>query len=569
MKRPRIVCCLIGTFLLFLTLRHLSAANFNILNGDVIGLRNAITTSNGNGEDDTIDLAAGGTYTLFGGTSSIPQIGSDSGHKLTIHGNGATLARDAGAPNFRIFYIQNSANVTVSKLTVANGHLTAHGGAFYVDGEEANTTLTLDGCILTGNFGDYGGAIYNDGFDGGATLIITNCTFSSNSSINNGGVIFNDGSGVGIATLNVSNSTFTQNSNTHNGGGAIQHDGFMGTVTGTMTNCTFSQNSSAGDGAAIYVDGDSGNAMLTVKNCTFNSNTATGNGDDLYNSGGGAVVQLVNNVFKGSTTGANRNVANGGGTLTSLGHNLSDDAGSGVLIGPGDQVNINPMLDPAGLQNNGGPTQTIALLAGSQAIDMGDSANAPTRDQRYYQRSGAVDIGAFEFGGTLAPISADVSKTHGAAGVFTVNFPLTGQVGVECRTGGAGGNHQLVMLFATPVTVGGASVTSGTGSVSNFTVGGSLVTVNLTGITNAQQINVRLTNVNDGTHTNNVDVPMRFLFGDTSGNSSVNASDVTQTKSRAGQALTNSNFRSDVNVSGTVTATDITIVKIQIGTSIP
>jgi len=560
----------IGTFLLFLALRDLSATNFNIANGDVTGLRNAITTSNGNGEDDTIDLAASGTYTLTGGTSTIPAIGSDNGHKLTIHGNGATLARASGSPNFRIFYIQNFANVTVSQLIVANGHLTGHGGAFYVDGEEASTTLTLDGCIITGNFGDYGGAIYNDAFDGSATLIITNCTFSSNSAINNGGVIFNDGFGVGSgASLNISNSTFTQNFNTHNGGGAIQHDGFMGTVTGTITNCTFDQNSSAGDGAAIYVDGDSGSAMLAVKNCTFNSNDATGSGDDLYNSASGAVVQLANNVFKGSTTGANQNVVNGGGTLTSLGHNLSDDAGSGVLIGPGDQININPMLDPMGLQNNGGPTQTIALLAGSPAIDAGDSANAPTRDQRYYQRSGAVDIGAFEFGGTLAPISADAGKTHGAAGVFTINFPLTGQAGVECRTGGAGGNHQLVVLFATPVTVSGASVTSGTGSVSNFTVGGLLVTVNLTGVTNAQQINVRLTNVSDGTHTNNVNIPMRFLFGDTSGNSSVNASDVTQTKSRAGQALTNSNFRSDVNVSGTITATDITIVKVQNGTSIP
>jgi hypothetical protein len=96
----------------------------------------------------------------------------------------------------------------------------------------------------------------------------------------------------------------------------------------------------------------------------------------------------------------------------------------------------------------------------------------------------------------LAPTNVVSRKTHGGAGTFDINLPLTGSVGVECRSGGATNDYQMVISFATPVTVGGASVTSGTGSVSSFSVSGSQVTVNLAGVTNAQRITVTLSNVN-------------------------------------------------------------------------
>src|SRR6202035_5427647 len=89
-----------------------------------------------------------------------------------------------------------------------------------------------------------------------------------------------------------------------------------------------------------------------------------------------------------------------------------------------------------------------------------------------------------------APVaqSAFSRKTHGAAGTFDVPLPLTGNVGVECRSGGATNAYQMILNFANPVTVGSASVTAGTGSVSSFSVSGSQVTVNLTGVTNVQRI---------------------------------------------------------------------------------
>src|SRR5438552_8774582 len=82
--------------------------------------------------------------------------------------------------------------------------------------------------------------------------------------------------------------------------------------------------------------------------------------------------------------------------------------------------------------------------------------------------------------------SAFSRKTHGAAGTFDIALPLTGNVGIECRSGGVTNDYQMVINFTISVTVGSVSVTSGSGSVSRFSVSGSHVTVNLTGVTNVQ-----------------------------------------------------------------------------------
>jgi hypothetical protein len=118
--------------------------------------------------------------------------------------------------------------------------------------------------------------------------------------------------------------------------------------------------------------------------------------------------------------------------------------------------------------------------------------------------------------------------------MYDIDLPLTGGAGIECRFGPSN-SHQAIMNFPGPVTVTNASVRTGTGSVSSFAVNGSQVSVNLTAVTNAQTIVVTLSGVSNGTLTGNVNIPIRFLLGDTTGNGSVTSSDISQTKSNSSQ----------------------------------
>jgi Dockerin type I domain len=165
--------------------------------------------------------------------------------------------------------------------------------------------------------------------------------------------------------------------------------------------------------------------------------------------------------------------------------------------------------------------------------------------------------------------SAFSRKVHGAAGTFDILLPLTGNVGIEDRSGGNTNDYQMIINFATNVTVQSASVTSGTGSVSSFSVSGPQVTANLTGVTNIQRITVTLVGVNDGTHMGNVPVSMGVLIGDVNGNTTVNATDVIITKSQVGQTVSGTNFREDVNVNGTINVADVALVKAKVGTALP
>lgn len=172
------------------------------------------------------------------------------------------------------------------------------------------------------------------------------------------------------------------------------------------------------------------------------------------------------------------------------------------------------------------------------------------------------------FGNPVAPLSAVSRKTHGTAGVFDVVLPLTGPTGVECRSGGSSGNHQMIVTFAAPVTFTSASVTSGIADVSSASVSGAIVTVNLNGVANGQSITVTLFGVADGTTSNDVILPMTLVAGDTTGDGFVNSSDISQTKSRSGQFVSASNFRSDVTLDGSINSSDISFVKSKSGTAV-
>jgi hypothetical protein len=170
----------------------------------------------------------------------------------------------------------------------------------------------------------------------------------------------------------------------------------------------------------------------------------------------------------------------------------------------------------------------------------------------------------------LALVNAVSRKTHGSVGTFDINLPLSGEPGVECRSGG--GNYTQVFTFTNNVVSGSAAVTAGTGSISGSpTFSGNTMTVNLTGVTDVQKITVTLIGVTDAFSQVLPSTPasMNVLIGDVNGNKTVNASDVGLVKSQVGQAVAGSNFREDVNADGSLTATDVALTKSRVGDGVP
>jgi hypothetical protein len=272
--------------------------------------------------------------------------------------------------------------------------------------------VTLIDCMVSGNlatstFGDSEGGA---GIGNGGSLAMTNCTLSGNQVAHFGGGAISTAGGV---TAN--NCTFVNNKGEL--GGAIWDSGST-SKRAALNNCTFSGNfmvdpdgithSSAIYASYLYIK--SGTPKLTVNNCTFSSGIpgepASFDGGAILAGGQHTQVEIANSIFRRTSGG--RNIFNGGdSTLISRGHNLCNDDASGdggtgpggLLNGPGDIRNTDPMLGP--LADNGGPTQTFALLPGSPAINAGDDATARSRDQRGYARNGTSDIGAYEVGGTV------------------------------------------------------------------------------------------------------------------------------------------------------------------------
>jgi hypothetical protein len=173
-------------------------------------------------------------------------------------------------------------------------------------------------------------------------------------------------------------------------------------------------------------------------------------------------------------------------------------------------------------------------------------------------------------------LSAVVSrKTHGSAGTFDIDLPLTGPPGIECRTAGVSGDYTLVFTFANTLTnVAGVSVSSSTGSVTSGNIDSNDAhnyIATLTGVTNAQVITVGLTNVSDsaGDFSSAVSRSMGVLLGDVNGSGGVSNTDVASVKSQVAASVTASNFRSDVNANGVISNSDVATVKAQVGTTLP
>ncbi|OAI54825.1 hypothetical protein AYO44_03110 [Planctomycetaceae bacterium SCGC AG-212-F19] len=268
----------------------------------------AINAANGSAQDDTINLFAGGTYTLTAadnataGGNGLPVLGSGSG-ALDIQGNGATIARSStgGTPDFRFFLI-NGGNLTLDDLTLTNGRSAPGqgGGAIRIDNGQVtlqnNSSISNNTAPGLAGGGGVGGAIA----DNNGLVTILNSTIANNTANNDGGGIFLGGSGGN--RLIVNSSLFTNNSGNQGGGIGI-NDG-----KATITNSTFTLNKAltSNGGGAIFVQNF---PTVTIDGSLLSANTANNGGGLLVNGGN---VTVTNTTITGNTSTGTRG---GGGIL--------------------------------------------------------------------------------------------------------------------------------------------------------------------------------------------------------------------------------------------------------------
>jgi hypothetical protein len=196
-----------------------------------------------------------------------------------------------------------------------------------------------------------------------------------------------------------------------------------------------------------------------------------------------------------------------------------------------------------------------------------NNANDITVDGNYILQGNTGCCGSVPFLGVAS------RKTHGSAGTFDVALPLTGNPGIECRSGGVNGDHTIVFTFANPLTsVANASITGGSGSIASSSIQNTYeYVVNLTGVQNAQRLTVTLTGIRDtsGLRTDILATPMGVLLGDVNANGLVNSTDTSLVQAQSGQTVTASNFRTDINANGLINSTDTSIVRANSGTGLP
>jgi hypothetical protein len=340
--------------------------------GGVCTLRAAVDESNALSSNDVISVRAG-TYTLSGTAGEDANAGGD----LDIALNGTLTIRGASARTTivqsgvadRVFHVLDADSVvTISGLTITGGNGVNQGGGILSN--EAPTTLAISDSTISNNqanvadsgFGGEGGGIFGD------IVQLSGVTLSGNKALAAGANFPGQG---GAAFINnepssLTNVTVTGNQTDHGTGFPGQGGGvFLNDVT-TLTNVTVTNNQAdaagTGQGGGIFINDDT----------TFRNTVVSGN----------LVGSTASECFVNDTvTAPSGNIERG------------TDCG---FTGAANRQGTDPKL--GALANNGGPTDTQALLSGSPGIDFAPLAGCPGTDQRGVSRpqGSLCDSGAFE-----------------------------------------------------------------------------------------------------------------------------------------------------------------------------
>lgn len=409
-------------------------------------LREAITSANndtatggcaaGSG-DDVIKIGVEGTVKLGG---ALPDLSSN----ISIEGPGAdqfTVRRTTGG-DYSIFFVAIGNRVSIDGITVSGGNVPGSGGGGIYNAEG---TVTVTNSTVSDNSATSGAGIYSAGDD--STLTIENSTVSNNTVTGDGDAVGGGGIYNGEGTVTVTDSTVSGNSggvaaggifndnrgsltverstvggnSADEGGGIVNFEGAV-----TVTDSTVSGNSADEGGGILSDAGDTG--QTSIVNSTVSGNSASSLGGGVYSfsgttlmeystiaqnkapagqgggvasSGDGSTSTAVLSTIISANQGTDVDVVNGSNnSFASGGYNIVGDGdATGAFGGPGDKIKVgDPGLGP--LSDNGGPTQTHALLVGSPAIDNVAKVECPppSADQRGVSRpqGASCDSGSFE-----------------------------------------------------------------------------------------------------------------------------------------------------------------------------
>ncbi len=491
-----------------------------VCNGTHCSLREAINDALSAAAADTITFSVNGTIHLASTLPIITNDGAltiDGGNNITISGD--TDSDNDG--DVRILYIHPNGNLTLQNLTLDRGLMTTEGGgAILNSGTLTLNNVTISNSVTTA-VAEGGGAIHNSGggasltlvnstitgntstasggaiFNIGGAVTITDSVLSGNSTTTgNGGFIYNSG------PLTITGSTFSANQAPNGGGGAINEVTTSGTPSitsstffdnqadsggaihlsqGTLSisDSVFESNDAVNDAGAIYA---AGSGILNVTNSTLSANTTASRGGGIFTFGnltttnvtisdntapagwGGGIFNFAvwiskNTIVANSGVGGDCILDGSGSVHGTSSNNLIEDASNACGMTNnvnGNIVGSDALLGP--LQNNGGATETHALLSGSPAIDKGTNTGCPNPDQRGTTRpldgdnngTATCDIGSFEY--QTPPIvtnivRADVNPTSAQSVDYTVTFS-------ESVTGVNAGDFTLTQTSVTGSTVG-------------------------------------------------------------------------------------------------------------------
>jgi predicted outer membrane repeat protein len=473
------------------------AATFSVTNTADSGpgsLRQAVLDANAATGADTIDFAVNGAITLTSGSMAITD-------DLTIDGPGAGALAVSGNHSSRIFELTPSAGnmpVTISGLTLRDGQGDV-GGALRSDtgavltltdsvvtgntatvrggGIASDSTMFLRDTLVTGNTtaGRGGGIYQEDSFPGGGEITdsqITNNTAASHG----GGIYFYDpdfsvliarttisgnssgGNGGGIALYNVDGGAMTIRDTTISGNTAATRGGGLYVeepTTTTIENTTITANTAASAGA---IDWDVTDVGTVVRDSTIAGNSATG-GTGGISAGAGSTATIDGSIVSGNTGSASDLV----GTFDADFSLFGATAGATInVVTPGSTLfGVDPQLGP--LQDNGGPTRTMAPALASPVVDAGQAFGLST-DQRGLTRpiqqpsrpdapgSDGSDMGAVEL--QLAPTPpTQPAPATAVAPVITGLSATEGRAGTSVTIrGGSFQNSRQVLFGTTPAS---------------------------------------------------------------------------------------------------------------------